>query len=187
MSATTERPPTTEFEALAFATRLGWMAIEFHADVVTGIQFGHPSQAALLRHARGEKLEITDDAPPRVEQLQRQLTRFALGEPQTFADVRLSTTHLTPFAARVIAECRNLAWGEVATYAELAARVGRPGAARAVGNVMASNRFPLVVPCHRVVGSGGSLGGYSAPGGLRTKRQLLDIEQASQAASSARR
>jgi methylated-DNA-[protein]-cysteine S-methyltransferase len=64
----------------------------------------------------------------------------------------------------------------VSTYGDLAAAIGSPGAARAVGSVMARNCFPLIVPCHRVLGAGGSLGGYSAPDGLRMKRRLLAME-----------
>jgi methylated-DNA-[protein]-cysteine S-methyltransferase len=117
------------------------------------------------------------DAPPRwVRDLREQLVRFAEGEPQTFDEVPLDIEELTPFARQVLGECRKLQWGQVMTYAELAHQAGRPGAARAVGNVMANNRFPLVVPCHRVIGSGGGLGGYSAPGGLATKRRLLEAE-----------
>jgi methylated-DNA-[protein]-cysteine S-methyltransferase len=62
------------------------------------------------------------------------------------------------------------------TYGELAAKAGYPGAARAVGNCMAANRIPLLIPCHRVVCAGGRLGSYSAPGGTVTKRRLLALE-----------
>ncbi|MEX1224432.1 MAG: MGMT family protein, partial [Pirellulales bacterium] len=72
--------------------------------------------------------------------------------------------------------CRRIPIGQTMSYAELAAVAGSPGAARAVGNIMAGNRVPIIVPCHRVVGSGGSLGGYSSSGGLRTKRRLLSLE-----------
>ena len=65
------------------------------------------------------------------------------------------------------------------TYGELAETVRHPGAARAVGSVMSNNRYPLIVPCHRVLASGGRLGGYSAPQGLAMKERLLAAEQAS--------
>ena len=172
-----EPPDTGELSTITFPTKLGWMAIEFDAEVVTRIKFGYRSQTAMLREARLADLRITDRGPAAICQLREQLKRFAAGGHETFGDVALHTRHLTPFAARITAECRAIARGEVMTYAQLATRAGRPGAARAVGNVMASNRFPLVVPCHRVVGSGGSLGGYSAPGGLDTKRHLLAMEQ----------
>lgn len=174
-----EQPTTSGVHAVGFESKLGWMTIQFAGEKVTRLKFGYPSEAAMLRAARSDRFELDDHPPASIDDLRQRLVQFAAGEPDSFADVQLSTEHLTLFAARVTAECRKLGWGEVATYAELAARAGRPGAARAVGNVMANNRFPLVVPCHRVVGSGGSLGGYSAPGGLATKRRLLDVEQVS--------
>jgi len=66
----------------------------------------------------------------------------------------------------------------VLTYGQLATRAGSPRSARAVGNVMASNRVPLIIPCHRVVAAGGALGGFSAPHGTRLKRRLLKLEGA---------
>jgi methylated-DNA-[protein]-cysteine S-methyltransferase len=82
----------------------------------------------------------------------------------------------TAFQRRVIRCCRQIPWGATRSYAELAARAGSPRAARAVGAVMAANRFPLIVPCHRVIGARGSLGGYSAPTGLVMKSRLLARE-----------
>ncbi len=100
------------------------------------------------------------------------------GEPDEFRDVEIDLNHLTPFARRVAAACRRIGWGQTRSYGELAAVAGFPGAARAVGHVMATNRTPLLVPCHRVVASGGRLGGFSAPQGIKLKRRLLDLEMA---------
>jgi methylated-DNA-[protein]-cysteine S-methyltransferase len=86
---------------------------------------------------------------------------------------------VTDFQRKVLDACRAIPPGETLSYAELAVIAGAPGAARAVGNVMRTNRIPLVIPCHRVVGSGGSLGGYSAPDGLAMKRKLLEREATS--------
>jgi methylated-DNA-[protein]-cysteine S-methyltransferase len=116
------------------------------------------------------------DAPRWVNRLVEGLRRFADGEPVDFSDIPIAQHHLTPFARRVVAACRLIGWGQVKSYGHLAARCGAPGAARAVGSVMAKNRFPLVVPCHRVLAAGGRIGGYSAPGGLHTKRALLEME-----------
>ncbi len=88
-----------------------------------------------------------------------------------------STAHdRTAFQRAVIDHCRRIPRGEVLTYGQLAERAGYPRSARAVGNVMATNRVPLIVPCHRVVGAGGNLGGFSAPQGLQMKRRLLRLE-----------
>ena len=100
------------------------------------------------------------------------------GEPVDFADVPLALDHLTPFGRRVIAACRRFLGDSTRSYGELAAECGSPGAARAVGSVMAKNRYPLIVPCHRVLAAGGELGGYSAPDGLKMKRRLLAMESA---------
>jgi methylated-DNA-[protein]-cysteine S-methyltransferase len=70
-----------------------------------------------------------------------------------------------------------LAYGQTSTYGELALRVGHPRAARAVGTVMATNRFPILIPCHRVLASGGKLGGYSSHAGTNLKQILLDMER----------
>lgn len=82
----------------------------------------------------------------------------------------------TEFQKKVWSQIRHIPPGKVMTYGEVARLVGSPGAARAVGSAMKSNRLPILVPCHRVVSSGG-LGGYSAHGGLRTKKKLLHVEE----------
>jgi len=81
----------------------------------------------------------------------------------------------TEFTRRVYEVVRSIPPGETLTYGEVARGAGRPGAARAVGSVMANNRHPLFIPCHRVVASSG-LGGFSSPGGLDQKRRLLALE-----------
>lgn len=93
------------------------------------------------------------------------------------ADVPVDLSGEPPFHRRVLARLRKVPPGETVTYGDLAAEVGRPGGARAVGNAVASNPVPLVVPCHRVVAADG-LGGYGAGKGVETKRRLLKIEGA---------
>src|SRR5207248_10965245 len=93
-------------------------------------------------------------------------------------DVPLDLSRLSEFQNRVVRACRRIARGRVRTYGELAAACGSPGAARAVGTVMAKNRYPIIVPCHRVVGSAGSLGGFSARDGINMKRRMLEMEGA---------
>ena len=81
----------------------------------------------------------------------------------------------TAFQKRVWNELCRIPPGEVRTYGEVASRLGIPGGARAVGQAVASNRLPLLIPCHRIVASG-NIGGFSAYGGLRTKRKLISLE-----------
>jgi methylated-DNA-[protein]-cysteine S-methyltransferase len=104
---------------------------------------------------------------------------YAEGEVDDFRDVAIDPSPQTEFRRLVIEHCRQIPPGSTLTYGELAARAGRSRAARAVGCCMASNRIPLIVPCHRVVGADGGLRGYSANGGLRLKRSLLDLESLS--------
>jgi methylated-DNA-[protein]-cysteine S-methyltransferase len=120
---------------------------------------------------------LSDSPPPLLRKLAARLRAFAAGKPDDFADVPVHVAG-SDFRRRVIAACRRIGYGKTRTYAELAAAAGAPAAARAAGRVMATNRAPLVVPCHRVVGRAGALTGYSAMGGLDTKRRLLEIEQA---------
>jgi methylated-DNA-[protein]-cysteine S-methyltransferase len=99
---------------------------------------------------------------------------FLGGEPVAFDDVDLELAPATPFQRALTSALRAIPRGEVVTYGELAALAGRPGAARAVGTFCATNRFALVVPCHRVVAASG-IGGYG-PDGVPIKRRLLALE-----------
>jgi methylated-DNA-[protein]-cysteine S-methyltransferase len=170
-----------------FHTSLNWMAIAWRSDLLVANVFGYPSrrlaELALARipgmpssFCRVAAQGQADDLPTWTSSLIARLKLFADGESIDFLDVPLSLDHLTTFGKRVIAACRRIPWGETSTYGELAAECGSPGAARAVGSVMAKNRYPLIVPCHRVLAAGGDLGGYSAPDGLDMKRRLLAIE-----------
>jgi methylated-DNA-[protein]-cysteine S-methyltransferase len=109
-----------------------------------------------------------------VDDVRRELTEYFEGRRTSF-DVPLDL-RVAPFHAEVLAELARVPYGHTETYGALAARVGRPRAARAVGTVMNRNPIPIVLPCHRVVGSNGSLTGYA--GGLDVKRRLLQLEGA---------
>jgi methylated-DNA-[protein]-cysteine S-methyltransferase len=176
-----------EVSMMAFPTSLDWMAVAWQDDMLRGLVFGYASRrqaaVALARMpwlpnqfwrllGEGQLAE----QPVWLREVVARLQRYADGEPVDFSEVPLATDHLTAFARRVVAACRRVRWGQVSTYGDLAAECGSPGAARAVGSVMAKNCFPLIVPCHRVLASGGGLGGYSAPDGLRMKRRLLAME-----------
>lgn len=159
-----------------FASDLGWMVLAGHGRVLHRVLFGFPSERAACQ-------ALDDLGVSRYrccawqEDLADRLRKLATGVPQRFDDVELDLTPYTSFAHEVLTACRQIGWGQTKTYGELAAACGAPGAARAVGNVMASNRFPLVVPCHRVVAAGGRLGGFSAPQGVAMKERLLDMER----------
>lgn len=160
----------------AFETDLGWMGMVYDQSELQEVEFGHPNFDNLVRRLKSRGIDLADAQQTPTgwaQRCARGLKQLAAGKTYSFDTIPLSLGHLTPFGKRVLTACRDIPWGQVLTYGELAAKAGSPNAARAIGNVMANNRFPLVVPCHRVVGSGGSLGGYSAPGGVATKRQLL--------------
>jgi len=107
--------------------------------------------------------------------VRRELDEYFERRRRSF-DLQLDLRGVAPFARRVLGELARVPYGRTATYGELAARVGNPRAARAVGTVMNRNPIPIVLPCHRVVGAGGSLVGYG--GGLERKEALLRLEGA---------
>ncbi len=108
--------------------------------------------------------------------LHRALARYVRGENVVWPRLPLDWDRLNPFARNVLTALRDqVGWGEWISYSELARRCGNPGAARAVGAVMRANPWPLVVPCHRVLGKKGDLTGFG--GGLALKKLLLDLEK----------
>jgi methylated-DNA-[protein]-cysteine S-methyltransferase len=114
--------------------------------------------------------DTSDD--PRFEPLVTQLDEYFAGERTAF-DLPLRQDG-SAFEQRVWTELLTIPYGETASYGEIAARVGRPGMARAVGRANARNPIAIICPCHRVIGGDGSLTGYG--GGLDTKRALLELE-----------
>ena len=113
------------------------------------------------------------EAPARLDEVRRQLDSYFAGRRRGL-DVSVDLLVAGPFAERVLTRTAAIAFGGVSTYGEVAADIGHPRAARAVGNALGSNPVPIVVPCHRVLRSGGKLGGYT--GGLEKKERLLAIE-----------
>jgi methylated-DNA-[protein]-cysteine S-methyltransferase len=107
--------------------------------------------------------------------LAERLAAHFTGERDAFADIELDLDGYTAFQLSVVETLRRVPWGEVVTYGELAALAGHPNAQRAAGSVCAHNRFPLVVPCHRVVAADG-IGRYGASG-VGYKRRLLELER----------
>ncbi len=166
-------------ELATFRTPLGWCAMLGQGDLLRGLTFGHRTVGGAMQWLGDIVEKIGDGGYVRSrwnKPLAKRIVESLDGRPDEFRDVNVDLSHLTTFMRRVVVVCRSLPWGETCSYAQLAAAAGSPKAARAVGQVMAGNRTPLVVPCHRVLASGGGLGGYSAPAGLRMKEYLLDME-----------
>ncbi len=105
----------------------------------------------------------------------KQLTEYFYGKRRVF-DLPLGNDSLTAFSCKVHQALLKVPYGSVISYSELAAKVGSPKAARAVGRVMSSNPLPLFVPCHRVVNADGRIGHYSAAHGSKTKAWLIEFE-----------
>jgi methylated-DNA-[protein]-cysteine S-methyltransferase len=113
------------------------------------------------------------DHDPRLDRVVTQLTEYFAGRRTAF-DLDLRPDGGSPFERRVWAALLEIPYGETASYGEIATRIGHPGKARAVGRANGRNPIAIVCPCHRVIGSDGSLTGYG--GGLENKRTLLDLE-----------
>jgi len=133
-------------------------------------------QAEFTRHLqRHFQAEVIYD-PLRCAEPLRQLGQYLTGQRCRF-DLPLDLSHLSAFQAQVLRLTAEIPYGQTRSYKEVAARLGSPRAARAVGRAEATNPLPLVIPCHRVLGADGSLHGYGGPGGIKLKAWLLQLEQ----------
>jgi len=130
-------------------------------------------EQGLLSIRLGEELATFGKPSPRFRDFLRTLRHYFRGEKVSFR-VRLDLSGMSEFTRRVLDECRKIPYGETATYTDLAYAIGQPGAARAVGQAMGRNPVPVVIPCHRIVASGGGLGGFGC--GLEWKAYLLGLE-----------
>lgn len=136
---------------------------------------GGEVEARLERQIR--RLGFTEAvlAPEKARPALQQIGEYLHGERRAF-DLPIDWSRMTSFQRQVLQLTCAIPYGQVTTYGELAGRLGRPGAARAVGRAQATNPMPLVIPCHRVLGSDGGLHGYGGGDGLETKRWLLELE-----------
>ena len=114
------------------------------------------------------------EQPAALDHVARELDEYFAGDRRAF-DLPIDWSLVTPFGRRVLRATARIPYGDVATYADVAAGAGSPGGSRAAGNALGANPIPIVIPCHRVVRSGGALGGYT--GGLERKELLLGVER----------
>jgi methylated-DNA-[protein]-cysteine S-methyltransferase len=124
---------------------------------------------------------LVDDGrtlPPAIERAVADIVALLDGEKRDLSGIPLDDGDVDEFRRRVYAATRDIGPGETKTYGEIARAIGDPGAARAVGAALGANPFPIVIPCHRVLAADGALHGFSAPGGIATKRRMLEIERA---------
>jgi O-6-methylguanine DNA methyltransferase len=162
-----------------FDTPIGRCGIAWGERGVMGVQL----PAARDAEVRARLLERVPDAQESeptaaVSEAIGAITALLGGQPSDLSSIGLDMDGLLPFQRRVYEVARAIGPGETLSYGEVAARLGAPGAARAVGQALGRNPFPIVVPCHRVLAANGRVGGFSASGGIATKLRMLGIEAA---------
>lgn len=157
---------TSVGDLFAAVSDKGLVAVDFgfsEHSFVDRVQ--HKTKARLIRSSKQVKSAL------------KQLADYLGGKRTTF-DLPIDYSALTDFQKKVLTTTLKIPRGQVLTYGDVAKQIGRPRAARAVGQALGSNPMPIVIPCHRVLGSDGSLHGYSGGGGIKTKEWLLKLEGA---------
>lgn len=151
-------------------TRFGTFTVIWSEKGLTEIRM--PGSSAMDKAVPGK----ADKLPAWVEDALDKISKHLEGKPQKFDDVPLDLSEHPEFHQKVYRRLKKLPAGQTVSYGKLADLIGAHGAARAVGRAMATNSIPIIVPCHRVVKSDGSLGNYSALEGPVSKRELLELE-----------
>jgi len=159
-------------ESEVIKTLYGWVAVAYTDRGIRALTLPRESRDRALR-ALGRHIGPSSPGRRRCRELVRDLDRYFGGEPVVF-DYSLDLTAGTPFQRRVWSVLRAIPRGKTWSYQNVARAVGKPDAARAVGQAVGANTIPVLIPCHRVVASGGGLGGYAW--GLAWKRRLLRAE-----------
>ena len=168
---------TTENYAI-FETAGGFCAIGWNGVGITRFQLptrtAETTEQLMLRRAPGA---VSATPTPEVAAAIDVAIRYFAGEAVDFSGFTLDLGGQEPFFRRIYDAARRVGWGRTTTYGTLAKELGAgPEAARDVGQAMAKNPVPLIIPCHRVLAAGGKLGGFSAPGGSTAKERMLALE-----------
>jgi methylated-DNA-[protein]-cysteine S-methyltransferase len=160
---------------VAELTPLGpvWVAARRNGIIAVEIQADPKSFEAEIRHRFDS--EIRHSGQP-IDPPIAQIKEYLHGVRTVFR-VKIDWSIMSPFQKQVLQRVAAIPYGQVTTYGKIARQIGRPSASRAVGQANGRNPIPLIIPCHRVIGADGNLRGYGAPGGVQTKRWLLDMEQ----------
>jgi methylated-DNA-[protein]-cysteine S-methyltransferase len=162
-----------------FDTAIGRCGIAWGAMGLVGLQLPEADDRAGAARMRRRFPALALSEPPAwVAAAMARIAAFLAGKPDDLADLPLDFGATGAFERAVYAAARAIPAGTTITYGTLASRVGDPGQARAVGQALGRNPWPIVVPCHRITAADGRMGGFSAPGGTRTKLKLLEIEGA---------
>jgi methylated-DNA-[protein]-cysteine S-methyltransferase len=163
---------------LIFETAKGFCGIAWSDAGITRFLLPTKSAEAATRLMLRRLPGAQDGAPPPdVAEVVAAAKRYFAGELTDFSSVTLDLSSQDEFFKQIYAAARRVGWGQTTTYGALAKELGAgPEAARDVGQAMAKNPVPLIIPCHRVLAAGGKLGGFSAPGGSATKIVMLTLE-----------
>ena len=167
-----------EEHASHFETPIGGCGLAWSEAGLTRVVLPEatPEQTVARLTRQGAMLADANAAPAGIRAVMTALRTFLGGEDAAFDGVPLDMHRHSAFERAAYEALRKVPWGRTVTYGDLAAAVGRPNGAQAIGMAMGRNSWPLVVPCHRVLGANGWLGGFSAPGGTVTKKALLARE-----------
>ena len=163
-------------ETSLFETSVGWCALAWHDAGIVGACLPQTNETVLA--ARWEQLHPGATRASALPVAAREVQAHLEGKPSALDEIVIDYTGVPDFHARVYVASRAIQAGQTKTYGELAAEIGSPGAARAVGQALAKNPFAPIVPCHRILAAGVKMGGFSAVGGVVTKQRLLEIEGA---------
>jgi methylated-DNA-[protein]-cysteine S-methyltransferase len=170
---------STDSGSALFETAIGRCGIVWSERGIVGVQFPEGSeQATRNRLQRRFPNAHETAAPPAVQHTIAEITALLAGERRDLSDAVLDCAAVPDFNRRVYDVARAIPPGSTLSYGEVAERLGDRGLAREVAQALGQNPFPIIVPCHRVMAAGGKTGGFSAPGGVRTKLKLLSIERA---------
>ncbi len=167
-----------KFNACVFETAIGFCGLVWSADYVVSVVLPE-ERKSLLRKRLDEtqaQLYALNEVPKWIKKTIESLQKHLAGTPQDFSKIPVQFEKRTNFQQKIYQLVRKIPSGKVMTYKEIGIKLGMPGASRAIGTAMGRNPVPLIIPCHRVVASGGRPGGFTAHGGLHTKAKLLKIE-----------
>ena len=162
-----------------FETSIGRCGIAWGERGIVGLQLPEATVSATRARMRKRFPGALEAAPPRdAARAVRDVTALLGGKRVDLSAVTLDMNSVPPFHRRAYEAARSIPAGLTRSYGELAAKLGSPKSSRAIGQAMRRNPFPIVVPCHRVLAASGRMGGFTAAGGIDTKRRMLEIEGA---------
>ncbi len=161
-----------------FSTSLGSCGIAWRDDLVVATHLPEETPAATSTRLAARAHATPGDPPREIEQAIASMTRLLEGEKTDLGDIACDFDQFESFAANVYNLARAIPPGETWTYGDIAHELGDIKLSRVVGRALGRNPIPIIVPCHRVVGANGKLTGFSAFGGIDTKREMLRIEGA---------